>query len=404
MTGITWLAAWPAEAGAERAAAGFERAFYAAPTGVWAAPGRVNIIGEHVDYNGGRCLPMALPHRTYVALRPRMDGIVRCESAQIDGRWQASLHGVAPGTVSGWGTYAAGVAWALRLAGAHVRGFDAYIDSCVPFGAGLSSSAALEGAVAVALDEVTGWGWADDDAGRTQLAAACVRAENQIAGAPTGGMDQAAALRAQAGCALLLDSRDGAAEQVPFDLAAQGLAIVVIDTRARHANADGQYGARRAACEQAARLLGVASLREIADTGEREAALATLTAAGRRDLVPPVQHVLGEMARTDAFTRLLRQGRLDAAGPLLRASHLSLRDNYRVSCPELDAAVEAALGAGALGARMIGGGFGGSAIALVRAGQAGAVADAVAAAFAGAGFDPPAFLEALPSSGASRVA
>jgi len=408
MTQIAWREAWDAAGGARRAQAGFAKVFGGDPMGVWAAPGRVNLIGEHVDYNAGACLPLALPHRTYVALRPRTDGLIRLASAQVDEPWEARLDEVAPGTVSGWGSYVAGVAWSLRAAGVGVPdGFDAFVDSCVPFGAGLSSSAALECAVGVALDEVSGAGWAADDAGRARLASACVRAENEIAQAPTGGMDQAAALRCRAGHALLLDTRDGTVEQVPFDLAAVGLELLVIDTRARHANADGQYGARRRACEAAAQLLGVGSLRDVADAHDLAAALDRLRAAGRADLVPPVRHVVTEIERTARFAALLREGRVREVGPLLDASHASLRDDYAVSCTELDVAVEAARAAGALGARMTGGGFGGSAIALVPSGTAETaetVAGQVVAAFASAGFaEAPSFLVAQPAASASRV-
>jgi galactokinase len=294
----------------------------------------------------------------------------------------------------------AGVAWALRGLGLPVRGFDAAVDSCVPYGAGLSSSAALESAFAVALSSVHGLGLASDDAGRARLAAACVRAENEIAGAPTGGMDQAAALRGLAGSALLLDCRDGEVEQEPFDLAAHGLALLVIDTRAEHALVDGQYAARRATCEDSARILGVPTLREVTDL---PAALSLLD-DGTPDggvRVRRVRHVVTEIARVLDFVALLRDGRLDEVGPLMDASHASLRDDYEVSCRELDLTVTAARAAGALGARMTGGGFGGSAIALVRAGSEGDVATAVADAFAGAALNPPAFLLALPSAPAS---
>src|SRR5690606_19213168 len=185
----------------------FTAAFGTPPDGVWSAPGRVNIIGEHTDYNGGLCLPVALPHRTYVAVRRRRpeDGhpadAVRLTSAQepAAGVVLGSLAAVGPGTVEGWAAYAVGVAWALREAGHRVDGFDAVVDSCVPYGAGLSSSAALECAVAVALDELHDLGLSGDDAGRAVLAEVCVRAENEVAGAPTGGMDQAASLRCRTG-------------------------------------------------------------------------------------------------------------------------------------------------------------------------------------------------------------
>ncbi len=375
--------------------------------GVWAAPGRVNLIGEHTDYNGGLCLPVALPHRTAVALRRRTDRTVRLVSAQESGVREIGLDGVGPGTVDGWPAYVVGVAWALVAEGLvppdRVTGFDVAVDSCVPYGAGLSSSAALECAVAIALDELWGLGLAADDTGRARLAAACVRAENDVAGAPTGGMDQAASLRAREGHALLLDCRDGATRHVPFDLGGAGLELLVVDTRAPHALVDGQYAARRDTCEAAARRLGVDTLREVTDL---PGALALLDDPVSRRRV---RHVVTEIARVEQFVRVLDDGpltgsRLEEAGALMAESHRSLREDYEVSSPELDLAVATATSAGAHGARMTGGGFGGSAIALLPAGQAGRVAREVSAAFAAAGFAEPAFLLAPPSAPATRLA
>ena len=268
MTTPVWTPAWDRAEGERRARDLFVATYGAAPDGVWSAPGRVNLIGEHTDYNGGLALPIALPHRTYAAVARRADDVVRLVSAQEpSGVREVRLADAAPGAVGGWAAYVVGVAWALREAGHAVGGFDLAIDSCVPFGAGLSSSAALEASVAVALDALHGLGLAGtvdaagaatDDAGRATLADVCVRAENEMAGAPTGGMDQAASLRARAGHALLLDCRDGAVRHVPFDLAAHGLALLVVDTRAEHSHVDGEYAQRRAACEEAARRLGVA--------------------------------------------------------------------------------------------------------------------------------------------------
>ncbi|CAM5782272.1 galactokinase [Cellulomonas persica] len=387
----TWVRAWDEATGQERARAVFATTFGAAPDGVWSAPGRVNLIGEHTDYNGGLCLPVALAHRTYAALRRRDDDTARMVSgAEPTAVAERELAGVAPGTVGGWTAYVAGVAWALRARGLTVPGFDVAIDSCVPVGSGLSSSAALSCSVALALDAV---GALAQD--RAALAADCVRAENEIAGAPTGGMDQAAALRTVPGHALLLDCRDLTVRHVPFDPAAEGLALLVIDTRAEHALVDGQYAARRATCEEAAAALGVDTLRDLTDTpGDAERALATL-ADGTPEgevRVRRVRHVLAEIARVQEFVALLEAGRLRDVGPLLDASHASLRDDYEVSCRELDVAVEAARAAGALGARMTGGGFGGSAIALVEADALTTVAAAVDAAFTAAGLRPPAFV------------
>ncbi|HQA30070.1 MAG TPA: galactokinase [Propioniciclava tarda] len=393
------ITAWSDAEGAARAADLFRATFEAEPDGVWAAPGRVNLIGEHVDYNGGLCLPLALPHSTFAAVRRRDDDVVRLVSSlDPEAVWEDPVSSIAPGAVSSWAAYAAGPAWALREAGCAVGGFEAAIDSCVPLGAGLSSSAAIECAVALALDELFGCGYAArGDAGRAALASICVKAENEVAGAPTGGMDQATSLRGASGHALLLDCRDSTTRLLPFDLAAAGLELLVIDTRAAHALGDGQYGRRRAACEAAAARLGVQTLREVTDL---DAALTALADDWERRCV---RHVVTEIERVKAVARLLDADRPDAIGALLDASHDSLRDDYAVSCPELDAAVDAARAAGALGARMTGGGFGGSAIALIRAGDEAAVARGVQAAFDARGWTRPAFLSAVPGPGARRV-
>jgi len=402
---VQWVAAWPRAEGAARVTAAFAEAFGGEPDGVWSAPGRVNVIGEHTDYNAGLCLPIALPHRTYVALRARPDDVVRLVSAQEPGSgvWETRLADVAPGAVAGWGSYVVGVAWALREAGYVVRGFDAVLDSCVPYGSGLSSSAALECAVAVALDEVAGIGLADDDAGRAVLVRACMRAENEIAGAATGGLDQSASLLCRPGHALVLDFHDGTTRQIPFDLSASGLALLVIDTRAPHQHAGGQYAARRAMCEHAAELLGVQSLREVTALDAALGRLAELLPADEVDVVRRrVHHVVTENTRVELVTQLLADGELERVGAVLTAAHTSLRDDYQVSCPELDLAVDTAIVAGALGGRMVGGGFGGSAIALVRVADVEPVAQAVAVAFADAGLTAPAFLVATPGGPAAR--
>ena len=409
--------------GAADATALLREALGGEPDGVWYAPGRVNIIGEHTDYNGGLALPIALPHRAYLALRRREDRMVRLVSSRARESVDVlDLDAVgprgAPGEVHGWSAYIAGVAWALERDGlGPLSGFDAARDSCVPRGGGLTSSAALECATAVALDEVDGLALAGpacapDDAGRARLVAACVRAENEVAGAPTGGMDQSASLRCRAGHALRLDCRTGGVEQVPFDLEGAGLALLVIDTRAEHSLVDGQYGARRTACERAARALGVELLADV-PPGELDAHLGRLAGcgqAGAEELVRRTRHVVTEIDRTRRLVALLEDDRplagakLEEVGALMSASHDSLRDDYECTCPELDVAVEAARAAGAHGARMTGGGFGGSAIALVDAGEADAVARAVVRAYAEAGFAAPAFLNALPSGPAGRLA
>ena len=385
---------------AAQVAAAFRETHGSDPAGVWSAPGRVNLIGEHVDYTGGLCLPLALPHRTFVALRPRTDGVVRVRSVQAGAGFEGPLHEVGPGSPQGWSAYVAGVPWAMwerGLTGSAISGgFDAVVDGHVPLGSGLSSSAALECAVAVALAELAGLPL--DDAGRAVLAGACVQAENEVAGAPTGGMDQAASLRCTEGGGILLDTRDDTVQQVPLDLAAAGLALLVMDTRAEHSHAGGEYGARRASVERACEVLGVATLREV-DPAHLDEALARL---GDDELRRRVRHVVTEIDRVRRTAELLRAGREREVAGLLDASHESLRHDYEVSCRELDLAVDTARGAGALAARMTGGGFGGSAIALVEVDAVPPVARAVAGAFADAGLRAPQFLTALPSQGAAR--
>lgn len=400
-----WIQPWTVGEGNARAALLFNQRFAQEPSGVWSAPGRANLIGEHTDYNGGFVFPFALLHRTYVALTKRDDGLIRIISEQEETPWQGRLDDIAPGSVSGWAAYVAGVAWALNEAGYAVGGFDAAVASCVPYGAGLSSSAALEAGVAVALDAEFGLGLAGtvdqpNDEGRKKLVAACIRAENEIAGANTGGMDQSASLRSREDHLLLLDCLDQGVSHVPFDLASAGLALLIMDTRAPHQLVDGQYGARRATCEAAAKALGVATLREVADSGESlKSVFARLAVPGALEegedvgvAQRRVHHVLGDIARVHEVEDLLATGQTAAVGPVLTKAHASLRDDYEVSCPELDLAVDSANAAGALGGRMVGGGFGGSAIALVKIDQAGAIAQAVANAFADHGYTAPGFM------------
>ncbi|MFL6101188.1 MAG: galactokinase [Actinomycetales bacterium] len=381
------------------AAREFAGLYGAPPAGVWSAPGRVNLMGEHTDYNAGLCLPIALPHRTFAAAAARDDGRFRVHSAQEGASWEGSISDVGPGQPVGWAAYVAGVPWAMAEAvGTELPGLDLWVDGHVPVGAGLSSSAALECAVAVALDDLAGLGLATTDGGRARLAAACDRAENVVAQAPTGGMDQAASLRCTEGHALLLDCRDRSVEQVPLDIASHWLAWLVIDTRAAHQLVDGQYGERRATCEAAAALLGLPSLREV-PADRLDAALARLPDDVMRRRV---RHVVTEIERVRQTVMLLRAGRVAELGPVLDASHLSMRDDYEISCEELDLAVESACAAGALGARMTGGGFGGSAIALVPEDRQDDIGQAVESAFAAAGFTAPGIIRAYPAGGAGR--
>ncbi|HHW83228.1 MAG TPA: galactokinase [Actinomycetales bacterium] len=374
---------------------GFIRRIGHSPAVVAVSPGRVNLIGEHTDYNAGLCLPFALTQTTAAAASPREDLEVRIWSLDIDRHASIALPDVAPGKPRGWAGYVAGTLWALAQAEHPVRGMDIVISSDVPVGAGLSSSAALEGSVAVAADTAFSLGLLHDDDGRRALALACRRAENEIVGAPTGGMDQTASLLARQGHALELDFRDDSVRYVPFDLASHGLEILVIDTRAHHSLADGQYGRRRSECEQAAAALGVQTLREASQ--EQVDGLADPLLRRRAG------HVVSEIGRVEAAVEALERDDFSELGRLIDASHASLRDDYEVSCAELDVACEAALSAGALGARMTGGGFGGSAIALIPTERRAVITEAVAHAFAAAGFEAPHVFVATAGAGA-RVA
>jgi len=366
---------------------------FGGPAGqVWRAPGRANLIGEHTDYNQGWVLPFALDLGVTVAAARRGDGVLALRSRQAPrAPADVPLATLAPGAVTGWAAYPAGVAWALRGAGHPlVGGASLAIDSDLPQGAGLSSSAALECASGLALAGLYGL-----DLPRPELATLAQHAENDFVGVPSGIMDQAASLLSRVGHALLLDCRSGATTDIPLDPAAAGLALLIIDTGARHALGDGRYAQRRRECDRAAALLGVASLREVTSLD----ALSQLTDPVLRRRA---RHVITENARVEQTVALLTRGDLAGVGPVLLASHASLASDFEVSWPEADVAVDAAMAAGALGARMMGGGFGGSALALVPAGQT-AVSDAITAEFARRGWPPPAFLPAVPSAGAFRL-
>lgn len=394
--GATWLPAPDEGVVVPALEAAFVARFGERPDGVWAAPGRVNVIGEHTDYNEGLCLPLALPHRTYVAARRRADTTIRVASLQDPSAWEGTLADVGPGHPPGWTAYVLGVLWALRRRGLDVPGIDVLVDGHVPVGSGLSSSAALSCSTAVALaDLVPG----ADQLTREELAADCVLAENVVAGARTGGLDQTIVLRGSAGHALLIDCRDFATETVPWAVTEAGWTLLVVDTRAPHALVDGQYAARRQSCEQAAQALGVAALRDLDPAGLDDA----LGRLGDPVLVRRVRHVVSEIERVRLAAAALRGGDVDELGRLMTASHRSLRDDYEVSSPELDLVVEVALAAGAAGARMTGGGFGGSAIALVRTEAVGDMADAVSEAFAARGWRTPQVLEGIPSGPATRL-
>ncbi len=383
-----------AVAGARTAFAG---TFGGAPEGVWAAPGRVNVIGEHTDYNAGFVLPVALPHTARAAVARRSDGRVAFASVPGEGSVVAlDASDLEPGRPDGWAAYPAGVVWALRerLGGG---GVSVLLESDVPVGAGLSSSAALTCSVALALRDL-----AAPELGPPDLVEVARRAENDFVGAPTGILDQSASVLCTAGHALFLDTRDRASEQVPLDLAAAGLELLVVDSGVTHEHAGGGYGDRRRECESAAERLGVAFLREVDDVAGL-GSLADGTPEGDV-LFRRARHIVTENARVLEVVAALR-GDADprAIGPILTAGHESLRDDFEISVPLLDAIVESATAAGAYGARMVGGGFGGSAIALVDHDRIDAVVAAVTERFAREGQDAPRTFTAVPSAGARRL-
>lgn len=370
--------------------------------GTWSAPGRVNLVGDHTDYNDGLALPCALPFRTTVRAAPRPEPRIVARSAGHDDAVVALPGG--PGEAEGWAAYVAGVAWALAtsdvLGGRPVPGADLDVRSDVPVGAGLSSSHALQCAVALALCGLAGV----DDPDRRALVEVVRRAENDYVGAPTGTLDQTAILHGRAGHLLLFDARSGEARPVPAPFAAAGLALVVVDTRAPRRLVDAAYAERRRACEEAARRLGVAALRDVT-AGDLPAAAARLRTAGGDTLLRRTRHVVTENARVREVLGLLHAGTPDAlrtVGELLSTSHLSLRDDFEVSVPEVDRVVDTLLEAGALGARMTGGGFGGSVVALAPAERVGALRTALAAGAAGAGRPIPVLHRVEPAAGGRR--
>ena len=380
---------------AARLAGRFESVFGAAPDGVWQAPGRVNLIGEHTDYNEGFVLPYAIDRTARVAVRLRSDSTIRLLSTfGNQGLTAVDAGSLSRGTARGWTKYPLGVLWALQQRGLDVGGLDLLLDSDVPRGAGLSSSHSIECAVITAVNELAGAGL-----GAADMVLATQRAENDFVGAPTGIMDQSASLRGAAGHVLFLDCRDQEARLVPFDAGSAGLVTLVIDTRVSHSHAGGGYAERRASCELGAEVLGVRALRDVG--------LEDLDEAG--GLLDPVtfrrvRHVVTENERVLQTVGVLESTGPEAIGPLLDASHASMRDDFEISCPELDLAVGTARTAGAIGARMTGGGFGGSAIALTPAAAQQQVRAAVGRAFAGAGYTAPDIFSVRPAAGAMRLA
>ena len=366
----------------------FEELYGRKPEVIAEAPGRVNLIGEHIDYSEGFVLPFAIADRAYAAIAARPDGLVRIASHQRKEKiFSIDISDVKPGSKGDWEKYVLGVLWSLGI----TTGVDILVDGSVPSGAGLSSSAALECSVAVGLNALFSL-----ERSKQDLARATQKAENDYVGMPCGIMDQSVSLMGQAGAALLLDCRDLTTESIPFDVASAGLELLIIDTQAHHALVDGGYAERRAACESVAGKLSIPSMRHLtleALEAHREKLTATEFIRAR--------HAVTEIARVLEAVTALRASDFAALGKLINASHISLRDDYAVSCPELDVAVDASLAAGAMGSRMVGGGFGGSAIALIKASDVQKTKDAVLAAFEAKGFKKPRFFTSLPSAGAS---
>ena len=368
----------------------FLETFGEEPDLIAAAPGRVNLIGEHIDYSEGFVLPFAIRDRTNVAIRKRDDSTVRIASAQRRNKVvTVDINNVKPGLKGEWERYALGVLWSMGVK----TGVDLMIDGHVPLGAGLSSSAALECSVATAVNHLFDMGFSLED-----LARLTQKAENQYVGVPCGIMDQSVSLMATTGSALLLDCRDLSTRNIPFDVASSGLELLIIDTQAHHALTDGGYAERRASCESVAAKLGIKSMRELSMT-QLDSAKESLTQVE----YVRARHAVSEMQRVLDCVEALSKSDFIKVGQLINQSHASLRDDYTVSCPELDTAVDAALAAGALGSRMVGGGFGGSAIALIEASKTDETIKAVEKAFADKKFKAPRFFTSLPSQGAEVI-
>ena len=370
----------------------FEKQFGKAPEGVWSAPGRVNLIGEHTDYNLGFVLPLAINRRTFAAVRLREDQVARISSSFTSEVIEQELSGISSSSVSGWSAYPLGVAWSMMEAGANAKGFDLFIDSDVPVGAGLSSSAALECSVALALNELWGSGFS-----KQQLAQIGQRAENEIVGAPTGIMDQTAAIFGVADHAVFIDCKTVVATPIPLNFSANDLELVVIDTRVAHRLSDGGYGSRRLACETAAKSLGVSSLRELGVSDLEKGSNLLDKVVYRR-----ARHVVTENSRVEKTVALLKTSGPLAIGELMNESHVSMRDDFEISVDELDLAVEVSISCGAIGARMTGGGFGGSAIALIESSKVTHLRTQILTRFEAQGFAAPEIFSVAAADGARR--
>lgn len=373
---------------------GFQHLYDAEPEGVWSAPGRVNLIGEHTDYNNGFVFPFAINRRTYVALGRRTDSVIRVSSTFSDEVITIELSELSPENVTGWSAYPLGVAWALGQFGANLNeviGVDLYIDSQVPIGAGLSSSAAIESAVAMALNDV--WKLHYD---KRKLALVGQLAENKAVGAPTGIMDQSASLLGRRDAGVFLDCQSMQAEVVPLGFEEAKLELLVVDTKVKHSHATGGYAKRRASCELAAKTMGVKTLRDLSVDD-----LPVMKEKLDDETFRRARHVITENDRVLKVIKLMHEGKTTEIGDLLVGSHESMRDDFEISVPELNLAVETSLAYGAIGARMTGGGFGGAAIALVPLDKREALESEILKAFKDAGFTKPDLFVVHATNGAS---
>ncbi len=350
-----------------RVRAAFQTYCNGKPAAVVRAPGRVNLIGEHTDYNEGFVLPMAIERAVWIALRPRADRRVRLLSLDFGGEAVFSLDALRRG--AGWEAYIQGVAHALQQAGYRLRGWEGVIAGDVPPGAGLSSSAAVEMAAARAFALASEVEWE-----APRMALLCQKAENEWVGVRSGIMDQMASALCLAGHALFLDCRSLSYRHVPLP---QGVAVVILDTSTRRGLLDSAYNERRAQCEQAARFFGVPALRDVSPS-EFEEKKHRLDEVVRKR----ARHVIAENQRVLEAVSAMQEGDAGRLGRLFDASHISLRDDFEVTNPALDDIVEAARShPSCYGARMTGAGFGGCAVALVREGGVEAFVQAVHAAY-----------------------
>lgn len=398
-----WYEPWARPSGEARAMQFFVDRFGTPAAGVWSSPGRVNLIGEHTDYNLGLALPTILRHRTFVAGSIRDDDYIVIASsvgADLVGpgpEWRCRMDDISPSTAQGWPAYPAGLIWALRERGYDGPGLNLAIASSIPVGAGLGSSAALTCSTARAVNSL--WRLALDSADRrVELAEAAQEAENSIAQTPTGGLDQYASLFCPEGAAIEIDfsTTPHTFQTTPLYFPDYGLVLLAVVTPKRHRLTDGRYAERFRECQEACKLLGVTSLREVADDPQ---GLRKIDSIPDEIAKKRARHVVSEIERVRLVSEELAgtapaHERFVDVGRQIYRSHTSLAVDFEVSCAELDLAVNAAWTSGALGARLVGGGFGGAAIALVRRTQMDTTARLIDQSFIDAGIERPRFASA----------